>query len=243
MVGCSLRHEGAELLDPRGGVARYARSGSTMGIPLLHPWANRLQGFDYAVAGRAVRLDPASGALHLDAGRLPIHGLLLARSQFTVVAAESTASHARLVTELAFSPDAALLDAFPFPHRLSLALTLDDGALLVETDVVPTAETPVPVAFGFHPYFTLPGVARADWQVDLPVRERLILDERLLPTGGREPVTIPAGPLGDRSYDDAFVAPERFVVAGGGRRLEVAFLRGYPFAQVFSPPGASFICF
>src|SRR5262245_28328204 len=76
MVGCSLRHDGAELLDPRGGVVRYAQTGSTMGIPLLHPWANRLDGLRYAAAGRAVILDPASDVLHLDDRGLPIHGLL-----------------------------------------------------------------------------------------------------------------------------------------------------------------------
>ena len=36
MVCSSLRHEGAELVDPRGGVARYAAQGATMGLPLLH---------------------------------------------------------------------------------------------------------------------------------------------------------------------------------------------------------------
>src|SRR5262245_64692468 len=84
MVGCSLRHDGEELLDPGGGVAKYARTGSTMGIPLLHPWANRLGGLRYAAAGRSVTLDPASGVLHLDETGLAIHGVLLRRSRFDV---------------------------------------------------------------------------------------------------------------------------------------------------------------
>jgi hypothetical protein len=33
MIGCSLRHRGAELLGQRGGLAKYAEHGSTMGIP------------------------------------------------------------------------------------------------------------------------------------------------------------------------------------------------------------------
>jgi galactose mutarotase-like enzyme len=32
-------------------------------------------------------------------------------------------------------------------------------------------------------------------------------------------------------------------VEGGGRRIAVTFVRGYPVAQVFSPPGAPFVCF
>src|SRR5262249_45244999 len=116
-------------------------------------------------------------------------------------------------------------------------------ALQVETTLTPTGDVAVPIAFGFHPYLTLPGVPRESWHVELPVRERMVLDDRMLPTGDREPVTIASGPLGDRSYDDPFVAPHPFVVAGGGRRVEMEFLRGYAMTQVFSPPGAAFICF
>jgi hypothetical protein len=41
-VCCSLRHRGDELLGQRRALAGYAATGSIMGIPLLHPWANRL---------------------------------------------------------------------------------------------------------------------------------------------------------------------------------------------------------
>ena len=58
MLCCSLRHRGEELLAQNAGVAAYAQRGKTMGIPLLYPWANRLAGFDYSVAGRTV-LHPA----------------------------------------------------------------------------------------------------------------------------------------------------------------------------------------
>jgi hypothetical protein len=38
MVGASLRDGGRELLGRGSGVHCYARGGTTMGIPLLHPW-------------------------------------------------------------------------------------------------------------------------------------------------------------------------------------------------------------
>ena len=47
MVCFSLRRGDAELLGQRRGLAHYARTGSTMGIPLLHPWANRLSRMGY----------------------------------------------------------------------------------------------------------------------------------------------------------------------------------------------------
>ena len=56
MAGASLRHRGEELLGLRDGLRAYAERGRTMGIPLLHPWANRLGGDDYEAAGRSVLL-------------------------------------------------------------------------------------------------------------------------------------------------------------------------------------------
>jgi hypothetical protein len=64
MAGVSLRHAGEELLDRQARRRAYAERGAVMGIPLLHPWANRLSGFEYAVDGRAVSSRwPAAGAL------------------------------------------------------------------------------------------------------------------------------------------------------------------------------------
>ena len=218
MVGSSLRHEGAELLDPRGGVARYAAQGGTMGLPLLHPWANRLEGFRYAAAGREVALSATSGVLHLDENGLPIHGLLPGRSRWEVTGTEATPSAARLETRMVFSPDPALLEAFPFPHEVHLDVTLRDDALVVGTTLAATGDVAVPVSFGFHPYLRLPGVPREQWMVDLPVRERLVLDQRQLPTGAREAVRIDPAPLADRTFDDAFLAPRRRPVHPRRRR-------------------------
>ena len=42
MVCASLTRDGEELLGLRDGLEAYVERGKTMGIPLLHPWANRL---------------------------------------------------------------------------------------------------------------------------------------------------------------------------------------------------------
>ena len=127
---------------------------------------------------------------------------------------------------------------FPFPHAVEIEVTLSGSSLTIATTVHATGDAAVPVSFGYHPYFTLPGADRSDWQVELPVRERLPLDERMLPTGAREPVEVASGALGTRTFDDAYVAPgggEPFRVAGGGRRIEVGFGSGFPYAQVYAP--------
>src|SRR5277367_6596530 len=72
MLCCSLRHRGQELLAQNAGVGAYAANGKTMGIPLLYPWANRLAGFDYTVAGHNVHVPHDPSRVRLDAGGLPI---------------------------------------------------------------------------------------------------------------------------------------------------------------------------
>jgi galactose mutarotase-like enzyme len=134
------------------------------------------------------------------------------------------------------------LEGFPFGHRIEVEAVLRDRTLTLTTTLTATGEDPVPVCFGYHPYLTVPGVPRTQWEVDAPVRERLVLDERKLPTGEREPADPVRGPLGDRAFDDAFtVDPAGAEFRAGDVR--VTFERGYPCAQIYAPPDDDVICF
>jgi aldose 1-epimerase len=239
LVGCSLAHRGEELLAQRNGLEEYARSGSTFGIPFLHPWANRLAAFSYAVAGQEVELERDSGLLRIEEHDLPIHGLAPNGLRWEV---EESGDALRAETEF----DRERLEGFPFPHRLTVEATLADDALTIRTTLTATAAVSVPIAFGYHPYLVVPGAPRAEWEVELPVDQRLVLDENLIPTGETEPPGFRRGALEDRSLDDGYVMPERpgrFTVSAAGRTLGVEFLEGYTHAQVFAPAGKDLICF
>jgi aldose 1-epimerase len=246
MIGCSLRHRGQELLGQRRGLAAYAQTGSTMGIPLLHPWANRLDGLAYSFDGTERRLDPDTMPVKRDAHGLPIHGLAAASPHWELTAAEAGEDRARLAARLDWAAHPDLWRGFPFSHVLETEATLSGATLAVETTLRASGDGPVPVAFGYHPYVTLPGLPRAEWEVRLAVRRRALLDERGIPTGAAEPFYDTRGPLGERAFDDLFVElchPPEFVLRGGGRCLEVRFEQGYPVAQVYAPADQSFICF
>jgi aldose 1-epimerase len=228
MLGTSLRHHGEELLDAGG-------------IPLLYPWANRLAAFDYLALGKQVELDRESGLLELDQNGLPIHGLLREWGAWDLEGGDAT-----LTAGLNFGDEEKLLKAFPFPHTLRLDVRLQGSRLSIATSVAADQGEEVPVSFGFHPYFRLPDAPREEWEIELPVRERLVLDRLMIPTGGHEPAGDLDGPLAERSFDDAYAgvdASRPFALTGGGGRIEVRFAEQFPFAQVYTPPAAEFVCF
>jgi aldose 1-epimerase len=244
MVGASLRHAGVELLDRRGGLRAYRETGAVMGVPLLHPWANRLARDELLVHGRRVRV-PGPPLARRDDHGLPIHGLLGAHPGWSVHEADADPHGARLVAGLDFTADAALAAAFPFPHELVLEVELTAEALRIVTTVRPTGTAAVPLAFGFHPYLRLPG-ARSHWEVALPPRRHLQLDELGLPTGVGELEDATRFRLADASFDDGYDGLEDgavFAVRDEHREIAVTLERGFPAAQVFSPAGAPFVCF
>jgi aldose 1-epimerase len=238
MICCSLRHRGEELLGQRNGLRAYVDHYSTMGIPFLHPWANRLGADRFEVGGRGVDLTLQDLPLKRDGEGLPMHGLLSAAAGWRVERHLELDGGGMLAASFDFGAYPHLLEAFPFPHRVEIEATLVEGSLEIATSVIATADVAVPIAFGFHPYLRLPGVPRADWILEAPVRERLVLDDRGLPTGEREPIAIEPGPLGERTYDDAFLAPPpgtAFSLIAPDRRLELRMDSGYPFSQIFAP--------
>ena len=240
MICCSLRHRGEELLGQRNGLRAYVDHYSTMGIPFLHPWANRLGAARFELAGRAVDLDLPGLPLKRDDAGLPIHGLLPAAPGWRVERHTEIEHGGVLAASFDFAAYPHLLEAFPFPHLVEIEATLVEGSLEIATSVTATGDVAVPVAFGFHPYLCLPGVPRAEWEFEAPVHERLVLDgagcrpgraSRRRSSRGRSargPGTTPSAPRRPASA---------FVLAGPDRRLELRMDSGYPFTQIFAPDG------
>ena len=169
MIGTSLTDGADEFLGQRRGLEAYVADGKTMGIPILYPWANRLSASEYESDGTAVTLTPGVSGVRADENGLPIHGVLAAYSGWHVTArSENT-----LTATLDFGAVPALLASFPFPHVLTQSVTLNARTLTIETTVTPTTETAVPLCFGYHPYFTIPGTPRDQWRLTTPAMRHL----------------------------------------------------------------------
>jgi aldose 1-epimerase len=244
MVGSSLRHRDEELLVQRGGLDAWRGTGRSFGLPLLHPWANRLRDWRYAAAGRAVEIQRDRGTVRADPNGVPIHGALAAAEDWEVTDCGADADAAWLAAELDYGRRDDRLAVFPFPHRLALQMRVRDDAVEVTTTLTATGETDVPVAFGWHPWLRLPGVPRAKWRLALPERVRWALDARGLPTGERTECASEEAPLGDRVLDDHFAVAEhaRFAIASDDREIAVEWKGGYRFAQAFAPAEIDVVC-
>ena len=140
-----------------------------------------------------------------------------------------------------------LLAGFPFPHTLEIEISLDADALHHTTRLTATTDQPVPVSFGYHPYLTLPGVAREDFLVTFPVCRQMLLDDRGIPTGTDEVANIPPAPSATALTTTASSEPARAVEPSASKAAAgasgVRFDEGYPYAQVWAPPGEHFICY
>jgi aldose 1-epimerase len=239
MLGISLCHQEEELLRRIDDLETAKRKGSTAGIPLLYPWANRLASLHYRAAGRDVDLDPTSPLLHFDDRGLAMHGLPWGQLGWRVVEAKQDSLLARLEWD---RPE--LLRLFPFAHGLQIAAKVTPNSLTLQTTVAAVAGSPVPISFGFHPYFGLPDLLRAKWRLRLPQMRRLQLDSRGIPTGLEESFGPVDALLGDTSFDDGFALVQEqasFSLSGAGRNITVTFLEGFRYAQVFAPKEKEFI--
>lgn len=244
MLCWSLTLDGEEYLGQPNSVSTFAEDWATTGIPLLHPWANRLGG-DQIVGVGAPTVATRSPLVPTDENGLAIHGLNLAGAGWKVEEALASEEYARVTARLAFV-DAERLAIFPFAHELTVTMSLAGHSLRIATSVTNRADRPMPVSFGWHPYFRLPRVPRSQWRVSLPVATQAELDRRMLPTGSEGAVSIPPAPLGDRTFDDLFpslLEPRIFTLWGGGREVAVVFDHGYPVAQVYAPSLRDLIAF
>lgn len=256
MLGTSLTFHRREFLSLHGGLDGY-RQLHTTGLPLLHPWANRLARFSYEAEGVWVDFDDRPPVHALDG--LPIHGTMTCAAGWSVEAQFADSMRAMLQARYVFSDHPEQLRSFPFPHDLVLFIELSDLGLQVTTTIHATGDRAVPVSFGWHPYFVLPGVERRDLTLHLPDREHLELNVAMVPTGQSTHRSATSVVLGDGSqeftFDDSFKlideqAQHRFSLEGprrsgriGGprQRLTIEVDQFYPYAQVYAPSGQAFV--
>lgn len=139
---------------------------------------------------------------------------------------------------------------YPFPTDVEMRFVLsDDNSLDVSISVFNRHFDAIPVGIGWHPYYTL-GRHLQELSLSLPPVQRVLVDNRMLPTGQREeyPNFDRLRPMGETELDTCFaLAPD------GKADIATTLLwsekdhlgleiwqqtgdRAYNFMQVFTPP-------
>lgn len=225
----SLVHGGRELVD---GFAEDAMSSGGRG-QLLMPWPNRIRDGRYSFGGRDLQLgltDPGHGNAS--------HGL--ARW-----AAWSVEEHTDSSVSLAYRVMAQT--GYPWTLDLHVLYDLSAEGLVVTQTATNLAPEPAPYASGAHPYLRV-GDAVEGLELTVPARTRLLVDDRLVPTGS-EPVSgahdFTAGRLvGDAVLDAAYGdldhvdgrASATLVDPATGRGVALWVDGRHRWLQVFTPP-------
>ena len=134
---------------------------------------------------------------------------------------------------------------FPFKYNCTVRYTMTTGnRLTIQTEISNALDAPsaIPVADGWHPYFSLGGKVDG-WWLQLASNQMLEYDERLLPTGKlifnedfREGRTI-----GDTKLDNGFLLEENTspfcILKNPANNISVEFIsaRNYPYLQLYIP--------
>jgi aldose 1-epimerase len=182
------------------------------GVPLLWPYANRLDEQAFYANGQKYTFDAGLG--NTGRGAIPIHGFLTAANAWQLVDAKADATSAWVTMKLDFFRIPRYMKQFPFAHTLTMTYKVQEGGLEVHTRIDNLSDEPMPVAIGFHPYFQLTDSPREDWRISVGAKTHWLLDANTLPTGQTEPVTRllpdPKNVLvKDVSLDDIFTDLER----------------------------------
>ena len=185
------------------------------GIPLLAPFANRLDETAFYANGRKYNFDLALGNVR---GPIPIHGYLTDASDWKVLEAKADANGAWITSRLDFYRNPQYMAQFPFAHTLTMTYRLSGGELEVRTRIDNLSREPMPVAIGFHPYFQLTDSVRNQWTLDVGAHTHWLVDANRIPTGQTESAdtffegdrhAVPLSRFATRGIDASFSDLER----------------------------------
>ena len=169
-----------------------------------------------------------------------IHGILF-NKPFTIVQQTAGDYKASALMEYVYKKEDP---GYPFTYKISVRYTLkEQGRLSLETTVTNLSSGHIPLADGWHPYFSLGGKVN-DWLLTVEAKEILAFDEQLIPTGKQ----IPFDHFARATRMDSFALDHCFLLEphsgkpactlsnpASGAQLSFFPDSTYPFLQIYTP--------
>ena len=202
--------------------------------PKLSPFPCRIPDGIYQYNNHEYRLE------QLFADGTAIHGLLYDKP-FTLMETATDDGHGTVVLEYIYRREDP---GYPFYYACSTRYTLHRGNdLEVVTTVTNLDDEVIPLADGWHPYFTLGGKTD-QWQLQFHGEAIVEFDDRLVPTGRLKQYDQFESPrtIGDTFLDNCFVLKPDIVSAAcqlynpaNGLRISFFPDASYPYLQIYTP--------
>ena len=177
--------KGKDLVRTSATVADFQARPGLNGVPLLAPFANRLDETAFYANGRKYNFDLELGNVR---GPIPSTGYVNGTKEWQLVEAKADQRSSWVTCRLDFYKIPLFMAQFPFAHTITMTYRVSEGALEVHTRLDNLSTEPMPVAIGFHPIFELPDGNRDDWTVSLDAKTHWIEIPQRLPTGETQPI-------------------------------------------------------
>jgi aldose 1-epimerase len=199
----------------------------------LSPFVCRLRNGSYNWLGKNYRIEKKYMGEHA------IHGLMY-DTPFDVVETRCDEKKAVVVLEGSYRGDD---QGYPFPYRVRLEWSLKkEASLTVCSTVWHENEIEIPIAEGWHPYFSLGGKTD-EWELQFNTHRQMEYDKDLLPTGHliSDMRFIQGASLEGVHLDNGFVFSEdereEYKCVLRSREIELTIQpdRSFPVLQVFTP--------
>lgn len=202
---------------------------------LLFPFNDRIPGGRYSFMGREYRLPPNESS-----DGSAIHGFLY-RKAMHLRGVRAGYGYAALVLGLDLGDDEE--EGYPFRLSLRVLYRLDSGGFRLRMSVRNRGSAAAPLAYGWHPYFSLPG-RLPEWTLTHRGSRYVPIGPDLLPLGklrgvhGGGPDFRRGRALGDGLVDIALeaVPGPTTLVSGDASVCVAASLPPFSFTQIYVPP-------
>ena len=164
-----------------------------------------------------------------------MHGLIY-DAPFHITAQQATDKFASVTLEYSWLGNAG----FPFSYHIAVIYTLSAAnQLSIQTTVTNKAESAMPLADGWHPYFNMQAPAD-DCCIEMEVVGKIKMNDQLIPTGHIINASPYNGqlPLKEQHFDDCFMLSEAnriCTVQGPYYQVTIHAVENYPYLQIFTP--------
>src|SRR5665213_1762779 len=180
-----IQVNGQNLVRTSASLEAFLANSGLNGMPLLAPFANRLDETAFYANGKKYNFDLELGNVR---GPIPGTGFVNGSKAWQLVGFKADAKSAWVACRLDFYKIPQFMKQFPFAHTITITYRVSEGALEVRTRLDNLSIEPMPAVIGYHPIYELPDGNRDDWTVSVDARTHWIEIPQRLPTGETQPI-------------------------------------------------------